>query len=106
MEFDIKKMGHANHEKRKTAKDGRNTTTKSGKNLNARRKGKLQALGNIGVDTIKKVVMKEKLEKCISGKRENYRKPNYIADTLSPSRIFLKWTREELQQMAREQEKS
>ena len=45
MELD---MRHDNNEKCKTTKDERNRTTKSRKNQNARRKGNLQVLGNIG----------------------------------------------------------
>ena len=43
-----RKMHHANNEKRKTTHDGRNRTTKSRKNQNARRKGNLQIFGNVG----------------------------------------------------------
>ena len=43
-----RKMCHVNNEKRKTANDGRNRTTKSGKKQNPRRKRNLQVLGNIG----------------------------------------------------------
>ena len=42
MAFGIEKMFHVNNEKRKTTRVGRNRTTKSWKNQNARRKGKLQ----------------------------------------------------------------
>ena len=41
-------MCHANNVKRKTINDGSERTTKSTKNQNARRKGNLQVLGNIG----------------------------------------------------------
>ena len=41
-------MCHANKETQETANDGRNETTKSRKNLNARKKDNLQILGNIG----------------------------------------------------------
>ena len=47
MEFGTK-LCHANNEKRKTTYEGRNGTTKSRKNQNARRIGNLQILGNIG----------------------------------------------------------
>ena len=40
-------MSQANNEKQKTTHDGRNGTTISRKNQNARRKGNLQILGNI-----------------------------------------------------------
>ena len=45
-------MRHANNEKREATHDGRNGTSKSRKNKNARRKGNVQILG--------KVKMKEK----------------------------------------------
>ena len=47
IEFGIENY-HANNEKRKTANDGRNRTTKSRKNQNARRNGNLQIIGNTG----------------------------------------------------------
>ena len=43
-----------------TTKDGRNKTTKSRKNLNARRNGNLQILGILEEDTIKHAEMEEK----------------------------------------------
>ena len=39
-------------------------------------------LGILEADIIKQVEMKEKLKKSISGERESYSKPNYIAGTL------------------------
>ena len=48
MEFGMKKMCHANNEKRKTTNDGINRTTKLRKHQNAWRNGNLQILGNIG----------------------------------------------------------
>ena len=78
-------MSLTDNEMRKTTNEKRNITTKSTKNLNAWRKRNLQVLGNIGVNIIIQVVMKEKLKKKkkkmkndISGKRENYLQPNYI----------------------------
>ena len=47
MEFGIEKKGLANNEKLEFTNDGRNRTTKSRKNRNARRKGNLKILGNI-----------------------------------------------------------
>ena len=41
-------MCHANNEKRETTHDGRNRTTKPRKDQNARIKGNLQVLENIG----------------------------------------------------------
>ena len=41
-------MCHANNEKWKKTNNGRNRTTKSGKNQNDQRKGNLQVIGNIG----------------------------------------------------------
>ena len=43
-----RKMHHASHEKRQTTHDGRSRTTKSNNNQNARRKGNLQILRDIG----------------------------------------------------------
>ena len=43
-----RKMRHVHNEKLEKRNNRRNRTTKSGKNLNAGRKGKLQVLGNIG----------------------------------------------------------
>ena len=43
-----RKIRHAYNEKRETTHNGRNKTTKSGENQNARGKGNLQILGNIG----------------------------------------------------------
>ena len=37
-------------------------------------------LGILEADIIKLAEMKGKLEKCISGEKENYPKPNYIAE--------------------------
>ena len=48
IEFGIKKMSHANNEKRETTNDGSNETTKSRKDQNAQRKVNLQVLRNIG----------------------------------------------------------
>ena len=71
----------AYNEKQKTTNDGRNRTTKSRKNLNALRK-RNKYLGILGADTIKHAEMKEKFfKKNISGERENYSKPNYMAES-------------------------
>ena len=48
MEFSIKKMCHANNEKRKTTNNWRNRTAESRKNQNAWTTGNLQILANIG----------------------------------------------------------
>ena len=61
-------MRHANNEKRKKIKNERNRTTKSRKNQNARRKGNLKVLGNIGSghhQTSREE--RKKFRKCISG---------------------------------------
>ena len=57
-------------------------------------------------DTIKQVEMKEKIKKSMNGEREICSKRNYIAgiNTRAVALVrysgpFLKWTREELQQM-------
>ena len=60
--------------------DGRNGTTKSRKNQNDRRKGKLQIHGNIGSghhQTSRDE--RKKMKRSTSGERENYWKPNYRA---------------------------
>ena len=76
-------MYHTSNEKRQTTHDGWSRTTKSSKNQNARRKGNLQILENIGNNTIKQVEMKEKnLKKNISEEPEYYSGQNYIAGTL------------------------
>ena len=54
MEFN-RKMCHASNEKQKMTNDERNRTTKSRKNQNTQRKGSLQMLGILEVDTIKQV---------------------------------------------------
>ena len=58
MEFSIK-MSHANNEKQKTTTDGRNRTTKSRKNKNARKMETYKCLGIYEVDTIKHAEMKK-----------------------------------------------
>ena len=74
-------MCHANNEKRKTTNEGRIRTIKSNKNQNALRKENLQIQGNIG--SIQHQISGEErktFEKNTSGVRENYSKPNYIAE--------------------------
>ena len=44
----LRKLRHAKNEKRQMTHDRRNGTSKSGKNLNFRRKGKLQILRHLG----------------------------------------------------------
>ena len=73
-------MRHANNEKQETTHDGRDGTTKPRKNQNARSKGNLQILGNIG-NTIEQVVMKEKIKKEYLWGTKNYSKPNYTTGT-------------------------
>ena len=63
-------MCHTSNEKWKTTNKGKNRTTKSRKNQNAQRTGKLKILGNAGSGDERK-----KLEKNISGEREIYSKP-------------------------------
>ena len=59
-------------------------TTKSIKNQNARRKGNLQILGNIGSGHYQTSGDKRnKSKKNIPGERENYSKLNYIAEISS-----------------------
>ena len=48
-------MRHVNNEKRETINDGENGTAKLRKNQNARWKGNLQELGNIGNELDKKI---------------------------------------------------
>ena len=77
-------MWHVNNEKRKTANDGRNRTTKLRKNQNARRKGNLQIHGNIGCGHHQTSGdERKKKQKNIQGEQENYSKPNYKAEISS-----------------------
>ena len=100
-------MFHANNEKQKTTNDGRSRTTKSIKNQNAQRKENLEIIGNTGSRHHQTCGDERKnKKKNTSRERENYSKPNYIAEIslkgapliryLGP---FLKWMREELQLM-------
>ena len=71
-------MCHVHNEKWEKRNNGRNTTTKSEKNQNIRRKGKLQVLGNI-----KQVEMKEEIFKMsTSDEWENFSKPSSAAEIL------------------------
>ena len=63
--------------------DGKNRTTKSRKIRMLGEQESYKYLGILEVNTLIKVVMKEKLKKNISGKQENYSKPNYRAGILS-----------------------
>ena len=82
MKFGIDEMCYANNKKRKTADDGRNKTTKSRKNRNARKKKETyKYLGIFEAVTVKQAEMKEKQIKMnTTGERENISKPNYIAE--------------------------
>ena len=51
--------------------------TKSRKNQNARREGKLWVFGNIGVDTIKQGKMTQKIRK---DEQENFSKLSFVAE--------------------------
>ena len=110
--FGIKEMWHANNEKGKTINDGRNRTTKSRKNQNTWRKGNLQILGNIerGHHQIcgneRKNLKKEyhsktrKLLKIKPHSRNIIKEINtWVVPLVRYSGPFLKWTREELQQI-------
>ena len=107
-------MCHANNEKRKTTNDRRNGTTKSTKNQNARRKGNLQILENMGSrhhqtssDEKKIKVSQENKKKTKNKLLENklYCKNlikginTWAVPLVGYSRPFLKRTKEELQQM-------
>ena len=84
MEFVVQKMGHANNEKRKTTNNGRNRATRSTKNQNARRKGNLQILEKFRIGHHRTSGDKrKKILKSVSGERENYSKPNYMAEISS-----------------------
>ena len=69
IEFGLEKCDMLD-KKRKTINDGINRTTKSRKNQNTWRKRNLQILGNIGVDTIKQMEMKEKNQKRVPQENE------------------------------------
>ena len=102
MEFIIEKCVTLIMKSRKRH-NGRNRTTKPRKNQNARRNGNLQILGNTRSGHHQTRVVEGNNQ---SGEQRNYSKPNYIkgintwavplARCLGP---FLKWTREELQQI-------
>ena len=92
--------------------DRRNRPTKSRKHLKIRRNENLQILGNIGIGNHQICGGERKNEKKnTSAERENYSKPNDIAEISSKGKNtravpivrysgpFLKCTREELQQM-------
>ena len=79
-----RKMGQDSNGTRETTHDGRNQTTKSSKNQNARRKGNLQILGYLGgLTPSDKGRRKKKLKRSISEKPESYARQNYLAETLS-----------------------
>ena len=63
-------MCYANKEKKKKTNNERNRTTKSKKNQNAWRKGKLLIPGNLEADAIKQVEIKVKVNKDSSVERE------------------------------------
>ena len=71
---------HANNERRKTANDGRNRTTKSRQSKTHWEKKDYKYLDMLKAETIKQAEMKEKLKIGISGEQENYSKPNYRAE--------------------------
>ena len=110
MGFAIEKC-HANNEKWKTTNDGRNRTTKSRKYKTALRKENCKYLGILKTDRIKHVPMKVKfkkkyfrrMRKLFETKLHNINLiKGIITWTVSLVRYlrpFLKWTREELQQM-------
>ena len=101
----------ANNKKRKTTKNGKNRTTKSRKNQNARRKGSLQIFGNIGSGNHQPSVDERKNKKESLGKtREQLETKLHSRNLIKGINIwavpivrypgpFLKWTREDLQQM-------
>ena len=76
-----RKICRANNELLKTTNDGRNRTTKSRKNQNAQRKGKV--LWNIGSGYYQISRDKRKLKVSISGERESDSKSKYIVETSS-----------------------
>ena len=97
-------MHHGNYENWEITQCWRNGTTKSKKNLNTRRKGNVQILGNIiNRHHQTRGDERKKLKKSISGKRESYSKPNYLTGTFvkyswsGPEKKFNKWLREENQ---------
>ena len=53
------------------------------KNQNTRKKGNLQTLGNIGSEHHQTSGEERKNSKRVPGERENYSKPNYIAEISS-----------------------
>ena len=105
-------MCHVNNEWRKTINDGQNRTTKSRKNHNTRSKGNLQVLGNTGSghhlttrDERKKFlkVFLRRTRKLLETKLHRRNLIKVISIKAVPlvrySGPFLKWTKEELQQM-------
>ena len=100
-------MFHVNKEKWKTTNDGRNRTTKSRKNQNAKRKENLEILGNIGSghhQTCGDGRKKENLwRKLVETKLRNRNLSKIINSwAVSLARYpgpLLKWIREELQQI-------
>ena len=70
-------MRLGNNEKRETTHDERNGTTKSRRNKNARKKGNLKILRNIGSRHHQtRGYERKKLKKNIYGERERYSNPN------------------------------
>ena len=102
-------MRHANNEKRETANDGRNKTTKINKKIRMLgEKETYKYLRIVETNTIKQVEMKEKLKKSISGERIKQLETKLCSRNLIKvinswavplvrySGPFLKWAREEL----------
>ena len=78
MEFG-KKMFHADKKKRRKTNNGRNITRKSSSNQNARRNGKVQAIGNF--ESGRHQTSRDEInnKKCISDEIENFWKPCFAA---------------------------
>ena len=106
-----RKMSHANNEMREMTLDLRNRTTIPRKDQNARRKGNLKYLGILEADAIKQMEKKENLfKKYLRRTRKLLETKLYCRNLIKGgntwdvplvrySGLFLKWAREELQQM-------
>ena len=104
-------MYHAHNEKWKMKNVGRNRNTKSRENQNTQRKGNSQILGNIGsryhqISRDEKKIQKESLRRRRKLLETKLHSRNLIKEIntwtvpfIRYSGSFLKWTREELQQM-------
>ena len=82
MEFGIKKLYHGNNEKRKKTTEGIELPDQV-RIWTQGEKENYKYLRILEADTIKQAKMKERTKNSISDERENYLKPNYIAEISS-----------------------